>query len=145
MGGFVVPRGDAARIFQAAEHAFDFIALAIAAFLEWIGIYAVVLVGDDGFGIAFLQPGAEVVAVIGFIAELLFGRGQRFQKRFGCLAIRGVSRCQQERYRAAFLICCGMDFRRPSAPAPANGFRTAPFFPLAERCALTIVESMLFS
>ncbi|MDI3466574.1 MAG: hypothetical protein OJF50_005395 [Nitrospira sp.] len=94
MSGFVIPRGDAARIFQAAEQAFDFIALAIAAFLEGIGGYAVVLVGNDGFGGACLQPGAEVVAVRGFVAEVLFGRGQRFQKRFGCLEIRGVSRRQ---------------------------------------------------
>jgi len=54
----------------------------------------------------------------------------------------GVSK---KTYRAAFFIGNGMDFGGSPAAAPADGFRTAPFLPLAERCALTIVLLMLFS
>ena len=47
------------------------IALAIAAFLEWIGGHAVVLVGDDGFGLARVQPRPQIVAVVCRITQKL--------------------------------------------------------------------------
>jgi len=75
----------------------------------------------------------------------LFGRFEAGQQRNGSFAIGAVARGEQKTYREAFFIGNGMDFGGSPAAAPADGFRTAPFLPLAERCALTIVLSMLFS
>ncbi len=138
-------RGDVARVFETAEHVFYLVALAVAALFDRVGFFAVLLVGNDGFGLAFFQPRPQIVAVVNLVGQQLLWRFERFQQRPGRLDVRGVSRRKQKRYRAALFIRCGMDFRRASITAFADGFRTTPFLPLAERCALMIVESMLFS
>ena len=144
-GGFVVAGSDASGVFKATEHALDFVALPVSAFLERIGFFAIAFVGYDGRSAALFEPPAQIVCIIGLVGKQMLRRFKRSQQRHGGFAIRGIARRKQKAYRAAFLVRDRVDFGGAPATAPADGFRTAPFLPLAERCALIIVLSMLFS
>ena len=58
------------------------------------------------------------------------------------LAIRGLTAGQEEGERAAPAVAERVDLGRATAPADAEGLNLRPPFPpVAERCALTWVES----
>jgi len=137
--------GDAAGVFETAEHAFDLIALPVAARFEWMGCCAVGFVGNDRRGAAPFEPVSELVAIVGLVSQDLAGDLEAGQQRNGGCAIGAAAGRQQKTYQPPAILCNRVDFGRSASAAFTNGLRTIHFLPLAERCALMTVLSMLFS
>ena len=95
-------------------------------------------VGNDWFGSTLIQFVAQLVAVVGLIAEHKFGWFNAVDEPFGNGAIVGLTAGQQDGNETSFSIRECMNLRvAPAARAANSLFLLPPFPPDAERCALT--------
>ena len=137
----VIAGCDASPIFEAAEHAFDEIALAIGNLVEGMMFFPSWVVRDDWDSPALSQE--ATIAVISCI------RGQAAARRNsadqGCRNpnIAEMAGRHFDGDGASARIGDGVDFRRATAARATNRLRLGPPFPpAAERCALAVVLSM---
>ena len=65
----VVSSGNAAPVFEPAEHALDEIALLVGALVERVEVPARRIVGDHGQGAAIEQEAAQGIAVVGRVSD----------------------------------------------------------------------------
>ncbi len=140
---FVVARGDAAPILDAAEVVFDLVPVSIDA-LGTIGFLGgIAAARDDGQGTFVQDLLTHLLAVISLV-------GRDGERRLGCvqhfaddLAVMDLSARHDEVQRTAFAVDQRVDFRGAAAAADADRLIfLPPFAPLAARCAFTIVLSM---
>ena len=142
-GEFVVAGGEAAAVFQAAEHALYGVAALVEGLAEAAFPDAVALGRDVGDRALFLDQFADAVAIIGTIGVDDAATGQCTQQVLGGAAVGGLSRRQQEGERSALAIGDGVDLGVATAPADADRLEVRPPFPpAAERCAFTCVLSI---
>lgn len=138
----VVASGDAAPVFEAAEHALDDVALLVDGGIEVELVLAVSLGRDDGPRSPLSEPTAQVVAVI-FLVGDQFGRGRhrldaRFATRISWAYSEVSSRTSGLSLQVADSVdlCCGhLASGRYRWPRPR-------FAPSAVRCAFIRLESM---
>ena len=103
---------------------------------EWL--FAVRFVGNDGFGTALAEPLPQFGAVIGSVAEHLFGCFGAPDQPLGWRTIVRLAAGQQDGKKTALSICDCVDFRVAPATRASNSLALFPLFaPEAERCALT--------
>ena len=98
---------------------------------------------DHGLAAAFGKPQPQLSGIVGTVGDQP-GRGaDALEQRAGTDKIMRLPWREREGARAAQLIGQRVNLGRPSAARSADGVREVPpFAPLAERCALTWVESI---
>jgi hypothetical protein len=147
VGEFVVAGGEAAKLFELVEEAFDAVALAIACRIVREFFAARVEGRDDGFDPVHRQAFPDAIRVVAFVQndrlEDIFC-GQAFIERLELSAVMSVACAQVERDRAVFVDRRRVDFGGESAPRAAQSLITGVFFgaPAACGCARTVVESI---
>ena len=139
----VVAGCDAPPIFEAAEHAFDEIALTIGDLIEGMMFFPSWVVRDDWNSPALSQEAPQPIAVVSCV------RGQAPARRNsadqGCRNpnIAEMAGRHFDGDGASVRVDDGMDFRRAATARATNRLRLGPPFPpAAERCALAVVLSM---
>ena len=142
-GEFVVSGGEAAAVFEAAEHALDGVAPFVEGFAEAAFPAAVAFGRDVGDRTLFLDQVADAVAVIGAVGMDDAAPRQGVQQVLGSTAVGGLSGRQQEGERSALSVGDGVDLGVATASADADRLDVRPPFPpAAERCAFTCVLSI---
>ena len=125
----VITRCDASEVFDAAEHAFDGVAIAVETGREAILPATIDLGRDVGRSSLALDFAADGVTVVSLVAVQDFGRADAIEQIIGGDAVRDLAAGQQERDRAAEAIGQRVDFRRPPAARTADRLRVLPPFP----------------
>lgn len=134
MGEAVVSRSDPAKVFQAAEHALDGIAVTIKVGREAILPASVDLGRDVRRGPLAFDLSADAIAVIPLVAVQNFGRREVVEQGIGGNAVRDLAAGQQECDRAAEAIGQRVDLcRAPAARATDRLCEFPPFPPAAQR------------
>ena len=131
MGEAVVAGGDAAKVFEASEHALDGVAMAVEIRREATLPAAVGLGRDVGGSPLVLDLAAHGIAVIALVAMQDFGGGEMIEQGIGGDAIGHLAAGQQERDRAAQTVGQGVDFGGASAARAADRLAALPPFPPA--------------
>ena len=142
---FVVTRGDAPSIFDAAEVVLDFVASPVKA-LGAIGFLGgVTAARNDRQGAFILDLLAHFLAVVSLVGgdgEWRFGRVEHVAND---LTVVDLATCHREVQRATLAVDDGVDFRGATAPANADRLiLLPPFAPLAARWAFTMVLSIRY-
>ena len=125
----VITRCDASEVFDAAEHAFDGVAIAVETGREAILPATIDLGRDVGRSSLALDFAADGVTVVSLVAVQDFGRADAIEQIIGGDAVRDLAAGQQERDRAAEAIGQRVDFRCPSTARTADRLRVLPPFP----------------
>lgn len=142
-GKLVIAGGNSAPILQAAEHAFDQIALFVGNRIKRMEAFAGWVVGNDGLGAPGDQELAQAVAVVGGVASATPCRRERREQGQDHAHVAELARRYFDRDRPPLTVNDGVDLRRPSAARATDGLRRGPPFPpAAERCALAVVLSI---
>ena len=116
----------------------------VGLFVEAERLFSIRSIGDDGLGVAFTQPLAQLGTVISLVAEELGSGLDATDETLGRWAIMRVAPTQEKGKKTAFSICECVDLRvAPAARAADRLFLLPPFPPEAERCALMCVESII--
>lgn len=137
-GEFVVAGGEAAAVFQAAEHALDGVATLVEGLAEAAFPNAIALGRDVGDRALVLDQIADAVAVIGAVGVDDAAPGQGAQQVLSGATVSSLARCQQKSERSALAVGEGMDLGVAAASADADRLEVRPPFPpAAERCAFT--------
>jgi hypothetical protein len=131
VGEAVVSGGDAAEVLEAAEHAFDGVAVAVEIGREAALPAAVGLGRDIGGGALVFDPAAHRVAVIALVGVHDLGAGEAVEQGLGGEAIGHLAAGQRERDRPAQAVGEGVDFGGAPAARAANGLAALPPFPPA--------------
>jgi hypothetical protein len=136
---FVVSGGDAAEVFQTAEHALDSISPAIEHVAERRLEAAVGLRRDVRRGALLVDGLAHRIGVVAAISnQQRVGRQER-QQCEGGTAIGGLAAGQREGARPAMFVGQRVEFGGAPAPADADRLRPLPPFPpAAQRCAFIV-------
>ena len=144
-GEFVVARGDAALVFDAAEVVFDFVPPSIEA-LGTIGLLGgVAATGDDGQSAFILDLLTHLLAVVGLVGGNGQWRSGSIEHVANGLTVVDLPARHRKVQRAALAVDDGMDFRGATAAADADRLvLLPPFAPLAARWAFTIVLSIKY-
>ena len=129
MGEAVVSGSDSAKVLEAAEHAFDGVAVTIEDRRETVFPAAIGLGRDIGGSALAFDFAANGVTVIAFVAVQDRGRGHAFEKGVCGNAVGDLAARQQEGDRAAETIGQRVDFGRPPTARTADGLREFPPFP----------------
>ena len=79
--------------------------------VEAEGLFAVRLVGNNGFGATIFQPLPQWCAVIGLVAEELSGRLEATDQTLGRRTIVRLAAAQEDGKKTAPSICDCVDFR----------------------------------
>jgi hypothetical protein len=144
-GEFIVARGNAPPVFDAAEVVFDFVAPSIkpAGAIGFPG--GVAAAGNDRQSTLILDLLAHFLAVV----SLVGGDGQWWSGSIkhvaNNLTVVDLPARHREIQGAAFTVDDGVDFRRAAAAADADRLLLLPpFAPLAARWAFTIVLSIRY-
>jgi hypothetical protein len=104
------------------------------------------VVGDDGQRSALAQELTQRVAVVGGVGGTPPARRQLTEKLGGGPDITELARRYLDGDGAPERVADGVDLGRSLAARPADSLRSRPPFPpAAERCALAVVESMLWN
>ena len=141
---FVIAGGHRPEVLEAAIGAFDDVAPLVALRIEGKAALAMGLVGNDGNGASAVQKAAEVVGIVAFVANQPSRRRGHRQQRHRDGDIGDIAAGQQKGTRAACRVDERVDFRgAPAARAADRLGLLPPFAPLAERCALTAVLSII--
>jgi hypothetical protein len=130
----VVAGGDASPILEAAEHAFDKIALAIGNLIEGMMSFAGRIVRDDRNRAAFEKKATQTIAVVGGVG----GQASAWRNSGdqGCRDpnVAEMARRHFDGDGASARIDDGVDLRGAAAARTANRLRfRPPFPPAAER------------
>src|SRR5690606_29949853 len=99
---------------------------------------------DDDFGSLCSQEVAQIVGVVGLVADQAGRRRDRCQQVPRAMDVVGLAGRQEQRVEPAVLVGERVDLGR--APAARAADRLAvlpPFAPAAERCARTAVLSTI--
>lgn len=125
----VVASGDATEVFEAAETAFDNVSALVEALVEGMEDDTVGFVGDDGLCAARDDGGAQLIAVVSFVAdESRHGRCER--EYLGCDGdVSSLTGAEVKNDWPAERIAQAMDFGRPPATRAADGLIEVPPFP----------------
>ena len=140
----VVSSGDAPEVLEAAEHAFDRVAVAVERGREaWLPA-PVRLRRDVGDDARSLDLPADGVAVIAFVA-MKHSRVRKIgQQRRGRRAVRDLTSGQQESDRPALAVRERVELGRASAAGAADRLiALPPLPPAAERWAFTAELSIM--
>ncbi len=134
---------DATEVFEASEHAFDKIALAVGGGIVGNDGFSSRAAGDDGLSALFGDRGAQPICVIGLVGKQPGeGPDRRDQSRRN-RDIASVAGREHQGPRPALIVRQGVDFGGTPASRSANGLvERPPFPPAAERCALIYELSM---
>jgi hypothetical protein len=142
----VVSGCDAAPVFQPAEHLFDRVAQPVGLAIKGVGSLTGWVVRDDGAGTARDQEEAECVAVVGGVSGAQAGWWERFDENPRDRRVAALARGYAQREGTAAAIDNSMDFcRSPAARAADRRVVGPPFPPAAERCALAVVLSIIWT
>ena len=144
-GEFVVARGDAAPIFDAAEVVFDFVPPSIET-LGTVGLLGgVAATGDDWQSAFILDLLAHFLAVVGLVGCDGQWRSGSVEHVANDLTVVDLPARHREVQRTALAVDDGVNFRGATAAADANRLLLLPpFAPLAARWAFTIVLSIRY-
>lgn len=141
----VVAGRDATPVLEATEGAFDHVSLLVGVSVEWVDALARGVVGDNGQRPALDQELAQSVAVVGSISGASAARRQLTEKLRGGSNIAKLALRHFDRDRTSERVADCMDLGCASAAGTADSLRfRPPFPPAAERCALAVVESILW-
>lgn len=140
---FVIAGCDAPPIFEAAEHAFDEIALAIGDRVEEMMSFPSWVVRNDWDGPALFEEATQPIAVVSSVGGQTGARRNSADQGCGHPNIAQVAGRHFDGDGASAFVNNGVDFRRAAAARAADRLRLGPPFPPAEeRCALAVVLSM---
>lgn len=98
-------RGDASEVFELTEGVLDAMTLLVGFSVEAEGLLAIGLVWNDGPGTAFVEPVAQIGAVIGPVAQKLPCRLVAADQALCRRAIMSLAAGQKGRKKTAFSIC----------------------------------------
>lgn len=111
----IVSCGDAPKVLETAEEAFD----AIAGFINFLVVAPFPFSGfarrNDGACAARANEFPQIVAVVTFIGNYVFGVWRSGQAAFGRNVIADVAGCHLQNHRTASVIRYGMDLGVPAA------------------------------
>lgn len=145
-GRFIVARGQPAELLEAAEKAFDFVAVAVEVAVNHALDEAILFAWNHGLGTDGGHAGEHGVRIVGFVGQhVACALGGRQQVRHAP-AIGLLAGAEQHAQRVAQRVDQGVDFGRQPAAAAAKGFvADAAFFGLPAACAWarTTVESSI--
>lgn len=145
-GELIVSSGDAPPVLEPAEHALDEIALLVGLRVEGVDVLAGGVVGDDGRRAALDQELAQLVGVIGGVGQAEARARKGLQQRPGKGGVAALSGGYFEGDEASLAIDDGVDLGRAPAPRTADRLDFGPPFPPpAERWALALVESIMWT
>ena len=133
---------DASEVLEAAEEAFDDVALPVGYGIVAVRVLAVRLRGDDDPAAALGEPVAQGARIVGTVGdELAWGSGDGEQiARSGQIA--AVAGREDEGEWAAELVGQRVNLGGTSTARPPDRMSAGPpFAPAAERCALTCMLS----
>ena len=134
-GELVVAGGDASPIFEAAEHAFDEIALAVGDLVKGMMPFAGRVVRDDRDSAALTQETTEPIAVIGRVGGQATARRNSADQNCRDADVAEMSRGYFDGDGASARIDDGVDFRGAAAARATNRLRLGPPFPPAAATA----------
>lgn len=118
--------------------------LFIGCLVEVESLRSVDFVRNDGCGATIFEPLAKVRAVIGSVAQKLFGSIATTDQSFCNRAVVRLAARQEQGKKTAFSICdCVYFCIAPAIRASNRLILLPPFPPEAERCALMCVESII--
>ena len=133
-GELVVAGRDAAEVLDPAEGALDDVARPVGERIEGMPVHPGDLVRDDGRGAARSQEAAQMIDVIGLVADEAAARRRRGDERRRALDVGDLAAGQEEGVRPAFAVDEGVDLgRAPAARAADRLLALPPFAPEAER------------
>ena len=128
-GELVVSGGDAPKVLEPAEAAFDDISAFVGALVEAMDDDTVGFVGDDGLSAATHDFAAKVVPVIPFVSQER-AHGRRERQNIGRRRDIGIlARGQMQDDRSAERIAQRMDFCRAASARAADCLILLPPFP----------------
>lgn len=142
-GEFVVARGDATKLLEPIEKAFNQMARLVAMPIDWALIDSVATRRDIGDSVGGFDDSDQLIAVVAFVGGNSSGWNIRNQR--GTLGhIGDLPAGQDQTQRIAQGIDARMNFRRQSTARSADRLIATVFFgaPAACWCARTIVASM---
>ena len=144
-GEFVVARGDASPIFDAAEVVFDFVPPSIET-LGTVGLLGgVAATGDDGQSAFILDLLAHFLAVVGLVGGYCEWRSGSVEHVANDLTVVDLPARHREVQRSALAVDDGVNLRGAAAAVDADRLiMLPPFAPLAARWAFTIVLSIKY-
>ena len=123
--------GDAAEMLDPVEEAFDEVALLVERLGKAMLFLAVGLVGYVRRRALCLDPLAQPVRVIGFVAEQDIAVTQAGQQGVGTQKVVGLARSEQDIDRQAARIGDRVDLGRQSSSGAAHTMNCGAFFTLA--------------
>ncbi len=133
-GELVVAGRDAAEVFDPAEGALDDVAGLVGDRIEGMAVHPGDLVGDDGRGAARSQEAAQMVGVIGLVADQAAARRRRGDQRRRACDVGDLAPGQENGVRPALAVDKRVDLGRAPAAAATNRLvALPPFAPEAER------------
>lgn len=133
-GELVVAGRDATEVLHAAEGALDDVAGLAGDRIEGMPVHPGDLVGDDGRGAARPEEAAQVIDVIGLVADQAGARRCRGEERRRALDVGDLATGQENGVRSPLAVDERVDLGRASAPAFADRLLALPpFAPEAER------------
>ena len=122
-------RGDAPPVFEAAEHAFDDVALLVDGLVVIVLGFAVFARWDDCFGASRIQPFAQGLTVIALIRDEFGRRWHGLDATLCDLAVMYVSGRQEQDAGSPLLIADGMELGVAAAFGAADTMSQGPPFP----------------
>ena len=133
-GELVVAGRDAAEVLHAAEGALDDVAGLVGAWIEGMPVHPGDLVGDDGRGAARSEEAAQMIDVIGLVADQAGARRGGGDERRRALDVGDLAAGQEDGVRPPLAVDERVDLgRAPAARATDRLVVLPPFAPEAER------------
>ena len=133
-GELVVAGGDATEVLHAAEGALDDVAGLVGGRIEGMPVHPGDLVGDDGRGAARSQEAAQMVDIIGLVADQAAAWRRRSDERCRPFDVGDLAAGQEDGVRPTLAVDERVDLGRAPAPAAADRLLALPpFAPDAER------------
>lgn len=134
---------DALEVFEAAEAAFDAVALFVCGLIVGVRIFARWIGRDDRLGSVLGKPCAQGSCVIGMVGEQVTGRSGDGHQVARAAQIVGSSRRQPQSARPPQRVGQCVNLGGTSAVGSADSLRQRPPFARdAERCALMCMLSI---
>lgn len=134
---------DASEVFEAAEEAFDPVALLVGDSVVCVRVLAGRVGRDDRLAAVLGKPVAQGSCIIGTVGEQAVGRSGDGQQIARTAQIVGIARRQHQSARPPQLVGQRVNLGGTSASGSADSLRQRPpFAPAAERCALMCMLSI---